>query len=124
MFDSRLPLFTRGLSLFHGWLPLLLVWLLFRLGYDPRALTRLDRPGHGIGVRLLSLHAAPGTHLADPGIPINLNYIYGFSDRQPQTWIDQDAYVLLWLGVLWLVAYLPTHLLLRNFFAPRHARSA
>jgi len=31
MFDSHLPLFTRGLSLFHGWLPLLLVWLLFRL---------------------------------------------------------------------------------------------
>jgi hypothetical protein len=39
MFDSHLPLFTRGLSLFHGWLPLLLVWLLFRLGYDKRALS-------------------------------------------------------------------------------------
>ena len=38
MFDRQLPLFTRGLSLFHGWLPLLLVWLLFRLGYDKRAL--------------------------------------------------------------------------------------
>ncbi|HSY74766.1 MAG TPA: hypothetical protein VK810_04790, partial [Dongiaceae bacterium] len=38
MFDNKLPLFTRGLSLFHGWLPLLLVWLLFRLGYDKRAL--------------------------------------------------------------------------------------
>src|ERR1700690_704304 len=38
MFDPHLPLFTRGLSLFHGWLPLLLVWLLFRLGYDKRAL--------------------------------------------------------------------------------------
>src|ERR1035437_6935230 len=39
MFDSHLPLFTRGLSLFHGWLPLLLVWLLFRVGYDKRALS-------------------------------------------------------------------------------------
>src|ERR1700675_805359 len=29
MFDPRIGLFTRGLSLFHGWLPLLLVWLLF-----------------------------------------------------------------------------------------------
>ncbi len=38
MFDPHLPLFTRGLSLFHGWLPFLLVWLLFRLGYDKRAL--------------------------------------------------------------------------------------
>jgi hypothetical protein len=39
MFEHRLPLFTRGLSLFHGWLPLLLVWLLVRLGYDKRALS-------------------------------------------------------------------------------------
>src|SRR5664279_1930488 len=38
MFDHQLPLFTRGLSLFHGWLPLLLVWLLVRLGFDQRAL--------------------------------------------------------------------------------------
>src|SRR6202142_866205 len=34
MFDRHLPLFTRGLSLFHGWLPLLLVWLLFPLASD------------------------------------------------------------------------------------------
>ena len=38
MFDASIPLFTRGLSLFHGWLPLLLVWLLARVGYDQRAL--------------------------------------------------------------------------------------
>ena len=38
MFDPALSLFTRGLSLFHGWLPLLLVCLPARLGYDRRAL--------------------------------------------------------------------------------------
>src|SRR5437667_4843945 len=38
MFDRNIPLLTRGLSLFHGWLPLLLVWLLGRVGYDKRAL--------------------------------------------------------------------------------------
>ena len=31
-FDSKLSLFIRGLSLFHGWLPLLLVWLVSRPG--------------------------------------------------------------------------------------------
>ena len=36
MFDSHLSLFARGLSLFHGWLPMLLVWLLSCLGYDRR----------------------------------------------------------------------------------------
>ena len=37
MFNPSLTLFTRGLSLFHGWLPFLLVYLLIRLGYDRRA---------------------------------------------------------------------------------------
>ena len=58
MFDHQLPLFTRGLSLFHGWLPILLVWLLFRLGYDRRALTVLDRPGRRVGARLLFFYSA------------------------------------------------------------------
>ena len=38
MFDTSIPRFTRGLSLFHVALPLLLVWMLHRLGYDRRAL--------------------------------------------------------------------------------------
>src|SRR5277367_5074923 len=38
MFDTHLSLFLRGLSLFHGWLPFLLCYLVFRLGYDRRAL--------------------------------------------------------------------------------------
>ena len=37
MFDPKLSLFTRGLSFFHFWLPILLLWLLRRLGYDRRA---------------------------------------------------------------------------------------
>src|SRR5438552_11249640 len=40
MLDASIPLFLRGLSLFHGWLPFFLLWLLSRLGYDPRALVR------------------------------------------------------------------------------------
>src|SRR5213083_2197189 len=38
MLDASIPLFLRGLSLFHGWLPFFLLWLLSRLGYDRRAL--------------------------------------------------------------------------------------
>ena len=117
MFDSQLPLFTRALSLFHGWLPLLLVWLLTRLGYDQRALVAWS--GLAIGLVLVCYFFTPpaGAHLDDPNRPINLNYVYGFNDKQPQTWVNQNLYVVLWLGVLWLVAYLPTHLALRRVFA-------
>lgn len=38
MFNDGLPLFTRFLSLFHFWLPLLLVYLLRRHGYDRRGI--------------------------------------------------------------------------------------
>jgi hypothetical protein len=36
MFNSALPIFTRFLSFFHFWLPLFLLWLISRLGYDRR----------------------------------------------------------------------------------------
>lgn len=122
MFDSQLPLFTRALSLFHGWLPLLLIWLLTRLGYDQRALVAWT--GLATGLVLVCYFFTPpaGAHLEDPNRPINLNYIYGFNDKQPQTWVNQNLYVVLWLGTLWLGAYLPTHLVLRGIFAARRPR--
>jgi hypothetical protein len=116
MFDSKLSLFLRGLSLFHGWLPLLLVWLLIRLGYDQRAL--LAWTGIAIGLVLICYFFTPpaGSHPPDPNLPINLNYVYGFNDQRPQTWMNQNLYVILWVGTLWLVAFLPMHLILRKTF--------
>jgi hypothetical protein len=118
MFDPHLPWFTRGLSLFHGWLPLLLLWLLGRLGYDRRALWAWS--GLATVLVIVSYLFTPpaGAHPADPNLPINLNYVYGFNNQQPQRWMNQNLYVILWLGVLWLVAFLPTHLALRHIFAP------
>jgi hypothetical protein len=117
MFEPQLPLFTRGLSLFHGWLPLLLVWLLVRLGYDKRALTAWTALAAALVFVCYFFTPPAGAHLANSNIPINLNYVYGFNDQQPQAWVNQDFYVILWLGVLWLVAFLPTHLALRKIFA-------
>ena len=116
MFDPRIPLFTRGLSLFHGWLPILLVWLLFRLGYDKRALWAWTALAAGLVLVCYWFTPPAGAHPADPNIPVNLNYVYGFNDQQPQNRINQNLYVVLLLGVLWLVAFLPTHVLLRKIF--------
>jgi hypothetical protein len=116
MFDAHIPLFTRGLSLFHGWLPLLLVWLLARLGYDRRGLAGWTFVSGGLLLVCYLFTPAAGVHLTDPNIPINLNYVYGFNDHKPQTWVNQNLYVLLWFGALWLVVFLPTHLVLRKIF--------
>jgi hypothetical protein len=116
MFDPHLPLFTRGLSLFHGWLPLLLVWLLFRLGYDKRALSAWTILATGLVVVCYFFTPPVGAHPVNSNLPVNINYLYGFNDQQPQHWINQNLYIILWLGVLWLVAFLPTHLALRKIF--------
>ena len=116
MFNRHLSYFTRGLSLFHGWLPLLLVWLLFRLGYDKRALAAWTALAAGLVLVCYFFTPPAGAHLANPNLPININYLYGFNDQQPQLWINQNLYVILWLGVLWLGFFLPTHLVLRNIF--------
>jgi hypothetical protein len=117
MFDSRTPLFIRGLSLFHGWLPLLLGWLVYRLGYDKRALSAWTPVAAGLVLACYFFTPPAGAHLTDPNTPINLNFIYGFNDRQPQHWVNQNLYVIGWLGVLWLAAFLPTHLALCKIFA-------
>jgi len=117
MFDPHLPLFTRGLSLFHGWLPLLLVWLLFRLGYDKRALPAWTGLAAGLVLACYFFTPPAGAHLASANVAININYLYGFNDQQPQHWINQNLYVILWPCALWLVAFLPTHLALRKMFA-------
>lgn len=37
MFDGSVPWWLRGISLYHVFVPVILVWGLYRLGYDPRA---------------------------------------------------------------------------------------
>ena len=122
MFDPKLPLFTRGLSLFHGWLPLLLVWLLFKLGYDRRAL-----PAWTVLATILVLICyfftpAAGAHQKNVNAPVNLNYVYGFNDQAPQHWVNQNFYVFLWLVALYLIVFWPTHLALKKFFAAPASR--
>ena len=37
MYNSQLPLYLRCLSLFHGWFPFFLLYLIKKVGYDKRA---------------------------------------------------------------------------------------
>ncbi len=113
MFDPNLPLLTRGLSSFHFWLPFLLLFLVWRLGYDRRALLAWT----GMTWLLLPFCwlVLPGPDpAADPNLPINVNYVWGFSSAEPQGWLPPLA----WLAALMLglpaVLFAPTHLVLRR----------
>lgn len=116
MFESQRSLFLRGLSLFHGWLPFLLIYLLKRTGYDGRALPAWT---------LVSCVVLPVCYFLmppsqpNPGLmPVNINFVWGFNDHTPQTWMAPNAwFALLFIG-LPVAVYGPTHVLLRRLFRP------
>lgn len=115
MFDASSPLYLRLLSLFHVGLPLLLLWLVPRLGYDPRAFWAWT--GLGTALLLISYFLLPAgpAPASDPGLPVNVNLVYGFSDAQPQRWMPPLAYLALMVVGMPVLCYLPVHLLLRRF---------
>jgi hypothetical protein len=101
MFDRKLSRFLRGLSLFHVVLPALLVWMVARLGYDPRA---------WLAQSLLAWVVLPVTYLvSDPSE--NINWVFGLGGA-PQRWMPPLAYLALLMVGFPLLVYLPTHLLL------------
>jgi hypothetical protein len=122
MFRPTLPLFARGLSLFHGWLPLLLIWLVCRLGYDRRAFKAWGFLATGLVLFSYLFLPRAGAVLADPNIPVNVDYVYGFSDKAPQHWMNQTLYVAVYLAALWGVVFLPTHALLKAAVRPAGPR--
>lgn len=122
MFNPDISLFARGLSFFHFWLPILLLYLVYRLGYDRRAL--IGWTGIAWTAMLVSyfLLPAPGDVLEFANQPRNVNYVYGMSENEVQTWMPQ----LVWFGLLLIglpaIVYLPTHVVLAS--VDRHIGSS
>ncbi|HXZ96980.1 MAG TPA: hypothetical protein VEG37_08055 [Burkholderiales bacterium] len=105
MFDASKPLYLRALSLFHVFLPALLLWMIARLGYEPKA---------WIAQTALAWTVLPVSYwLTDP--EENVNWVFGFGNK-PQKRIPPLVFLgLLMLGFPALI-YLPTHLLFLKLF--------
>jgi hypothetical protein len=105
MFDPKIPLFIRSLSCFHIVLPLLLLWMLHRLGYDQRAF---------VWQTVVALVVLPLSYL-ESNPQENVNWVYGFGQK-PQTILPAPLFVILLMLLFPLVVYLPTHLLFARIF--------
>ena len=118
MFKHENSLFLRGLSLFHGWIPFLLIYLVWQLGYDRRAL--LAWTVLAWALILICFLFMPPPH-PNPGLtPVNINYVWGPSDNAAQAWVHPYVWVAGLMAGMPLLLFLPVHLLLLRF-APRPA---
>jgi len=102
MFDREIPIFVRGLSLYHVPLPFLLLWIVLKLGYDPVALRWQT---------LLAWMVLPISYLAS-NPEANVNWVYGFGE-EPRHFFSPAVHLVLLMLAFPLILYVPTHLLLR-----------
>jgi hypothetical protein len=118
------PLFLRMLSFFHFWLPFLLLYLVWRVGYDKRGfllwttITLVVLTVCYVYMPPTSPEKDPvtGAQLRDPNLPVNINYVFNIaSDDESQGWADPNAYFALLMAVLVVGIYLPTHLMCQRW---------
>lgn len=107
MFEPERPAYLKALSLFHIPLPIVLVWLVWTLGYDPRA---------PLFMSAIAVMVLPLTHATtDPSR--NINWVHGPGGEGVR---QERFHPLVYLGLLMaffpLAVYLPTHLLLLSIF--------
>jgi hypothetical protein len=112
MFDYKVPLYLRLLSLFHLVAPPLLLWAVWRLGYDRR----------GWKYQILTAWVVvPINHFWRP--EFDINWARGPFSREQHV-IPGSMYLLGYLIVVPLLVYWPTHLALRWWTSSRKSPAA
>jgi hypothetical protein len=109
LFDPHYALWIRLLTLFHLVLPVMLLWGIYRLGYDSRAWALQDA---------IALPAFIAARFTSPAENINYAFTDPFLGKQ---WGPAPVHVLISWLFMCVVVYLPTHLALRWIFRGRDA---
>ncbi len=106
-------LFLRGLSLFHGWIPFFLLYLVWVVGYDRRAFLAWTALAWALILVCYFLMPPPR---ADAGLtPVNINYVWGPRDDVAQSWVSPGVWVLGLMAGLPLLLFAPVHFFLAHF---------
>jgi len=111
MFDPHVPLWVRLVSLFHVIVPLLLLWGVWRLGYDRRGWKYQTA---------LTWIVVPINYFWRP--QFNVNWARGLFFTQ-QRLVPGPVYLLAYLIIVPMAVYWPTHLILQrwaNHLPQRH----
>ncbi len=112
LFASQYSLAVRLESLFHVVLPFLLIWVVYRAGYDSRGLVLQS---------VITAMAFAASRFTTPAKNMNFAFADPFFRRQ---WGPPAMHVTVSVLFMILLVYLPTHILLRRFFSvPQRMRS-
>jgi len=106
MFDPSIPVLVRALGLYHFVVPILLLWAIGRVGYDPRAWK------WQIVLMAVVVPINFFWHKED-----NINFARGIGHEQHlmPSWL----YLIGYLIVVPLVVYWPTHKVLEHVYQPK-----
>ena len=105
MFNPRIPILVRLLSLFHIVLAPLSLWMVYKLGYD----------GQALGWQTLEAWIVLPMSYWWTKPSENVNWVHGLRNKK-QTLIPGPVYVVLLMILLPAIIYFPTHLLLKGLF--------
>jgi hypothetical protein len=105
MFETSMPLFVRALSLFHVFLAPLLVWMVYRMGYDPRAL---------VAMTLLTWIVLPVSFVISDAEQ-NINWVLGVGPLPPP-WMSAEIFLILFMLAVPVIILFPTHWLMKKWF--------
>lgn len=108
-----------GLSFFHLWLPILLVYLVARLGYDARALRVWTVTAWVLLIVCYLWMPAPPAPADNQDLPVNINYVYGLRDDAPQAFMHPHVWFALLMAGLPVLIFLPTHWILEKWRGSR-----
>ncbi|MGH8562076.1 MAG: membrane-associated protein [Nevskiales bacterium] len=107
MFETDRPLWLRMLSLFHVPLMPVLVWVVWRMGYDPHALPAM---------LLLCWIVMPVCYCFTEPVR-NVNWVFGPGGEGVRTRMHPLAYLAMLMFLIFPPIYAVTHLLLLLLFA-------
>lgn len=118
MFKQDNSLFLGGLLLFHGWLPFLLIYLVWQLRYDSRGFVVWTMLAWVLLPICFFFMPPPNPN---PGLtPVSINYVWGPSDIAAQTWVHPYVWLAGMMIRLPLLLFAPVHLVLKRL-RPRAA---
>jgi hypothetical protein len=110
MFDASVPLWVRLFSLFHLFVPLIILWGLFRLGYDRRGLA--------LQILIAWIVLPVSFFFTDP--QKNINWVWGPFGIKPDL-LSPEGYLLACMVLYPVLIYLPTHLILQKWLRRRNS---